>query len=135
MGSSNVVKNDIVNKIQNRVLRIITNTKRTHRAWEKLEGLNILPINDLYKLEVSKFCHKHIYGKLPSSFEEKVMPNLSIMTHSVSTRHSDHMNYHFNITHNLPKSNKSFTADCVRIWNAIPFNIKKQSSPKIYLYL
>ena len=105
-------------------------TKRTHRAWEKLSQLKVLLIESLYKLEISKMCHKLVYGNLPSTFEDNIMPKLSIMIHSASTRHSNDLNYHFNTSSQLNFSNKSFTADCVRIWNDIPYKIKKQSSNK-----
>ena len=131
-GSCNISENDIIKKAQNRFVRIMTKTKRTHRAWEKLSQLKILPIESLYKLEISKMCHKHVYGNLPSTFEDNIMPKLSIMIHSASTRHSNDLNYHFNTSSQLNFSNKSFTADCVRIWNDIPYKIKKQSSNKIF---
>ena len=131
-GSSDIASTDIIKKAQNKVVRIITNTKRTHKAWDQLSDMNILPIESLYKLEVSKLCHKHIYGKLPTIFESNLMPKLAIMVHSTNTRQTTDINYHFAATNNLHLSNKSFTSDCVRIWNDIPYNIKKQSSQKIF---
>ena len=110
----------------------MTKTKRTHRAWEKLSQLKILPIESLYKLEIAKICHKHVYGNLPSTFEDNIMPKLSIMIHSTNTRHCNDLNYHFNASNQLNLSNRSFTADCVRVWNDIPYKIKKQSSNKIF---
>ena len=48
-GSLEVQSSDIIKKAQNKVLRLMTNTKRTHKAWDKLIDLSILPIDDLYK--------------------------------------------------------------------------------------
>ena len=119
-------------KAQNKVIRTIAKTKRTKNAWNKLPPLKILPIEKLYKLEVSKICHKHIYGNLPTTFENDIMPQLSVMVHDASTRHSCDINYHFNTSHQMTLANKSFTADCIRIWNDIPYDIKKQTSSKIF---
>ena len=131
-GSLEVQNSDIVKKAQNKVVRLMANTKRTHKAWDKLIDLNILPIDDLYKLEVAKICHKHIYGNLPTTFEDNVMPMLSVMAHSSNTRHSSDINYQFEPSSKLTMANKSFTSDCIRIWNNIPNNIKIQSSSKIF---
>ena len=100
-GSSDTTDNDIIKKAQNKVIRTIAKTKRTKNAWNKLPPLKILPIEKLYKLEVSKICHKHIYGNLPTTFENDIMPQLSVMVHDASTRHSCDINYHFNTSHNM----------------------------------
>ena len=131
-GSIDSPNSDIIKKAQNKALRILTNTKRTNKAWAKILDNKILPIDTLYKCEISKICHKHIYGKLPNTFETNLMPTLSVMVHSTSTRHSTDINYHFNSSSTLNNFNKSFTADCVRIWNNIPSDVKKQSSSKIF---
>ena len=67
-----------------------------------------------------------IYGNLPTTFENDLMPKLSVMIHSARTRNSTDINYHFDASSKLNMANKSFTADCVKIWNDIPHNIKKQ---------
>ena len=126
-GSLEINNNDIIKKAQNKVIRIMTNTKRTERAWDKVADLKILTINDLYKLEVAKMCHKHVYGSLPDTFENNVMPLLSVMVHSSNTRHSTDINYHFEPSSKLNMAHKSFTSDCIRIWNNIPSSIKMQS--------
>ena len=131
-GNSHIPENDIIKKIQNKTLRLISNTKRTQKAWAKLSHLKILPIEDLYKLEVAKVCHNHIYGKLPITFENNVMPKLSVMMHTANTRQSTDINYHFDTASKLTMANKSFTAECVRIWNNIPYDIKRQTSLKIF---
>ena len=77
-------------------------------------------------------CHKHVYGNLPDTFENNIMQKLSIMVHSASTRNNTSINYYFDASSKLNMANKSFTADCVRIWNDIPHIIKKQSSSKIF---
>ena len=64
----------------------MTNVKRTKRAWEKLSTSKLLNIDDLYKIEVAKFCHKHVNGRLPLPFVSKVMPQLSQDIHSIDIR-------------------------------------------------
>ena len=131
-GSIDVSENDIIKKAQNKVLRIMTNTRRTHRAWEQLSNLKILSIDNLYKMEVAKICHKHIYSNLPTIFENNLMPKLSVMVHSVGTRSNTDINYQFDASSSLKMANKSFTADCVRIWNEIPYNIKNNHRQKYF---
>ena len=64
-------KNDIIRKVQNRIVRLLTKTKRSHRAWDKVSGMKILPIESLYKCDIAKICHKHINGNLPNTLEDK----------------------------------------------------------------
>ena len=83
-------------------------------------------------MEEAKICHKHIYGHLPNIFESNLMPKLAVMIHTSATRSTTDINYHFDTLSKLNFANKSFTADCVRIWNDIPHAIKRQSSTKIF---
>ena len=50
---------DPIIKTQNQVLRILTYTRRTTDAWSYVSN-TVLPIGALYKLEISKYCHKFI---------------------------------------------------------------------------
>ena len=55
------------------------------------------------------------------------MPTFANETHNISTRHSTHNNYQFNSSQQKTKAQKSFTANCVRIWNSIPNLFKAQA--------
>ena len=87
-------QNDPIVKVQSRVLRVLTSTGRTEDAWSYVRNA-VLPIKQLYKLEVAKFCFKHSKGLLPNIFSETVMPIFANEVHGVDTRHSRQHNYQF----------------------------------------
>lgn len=114
-------QNDEMVKIQNRVLRVLFNTKRSEDAWHYSND-KILPIHSLYKLEVSKLCFKHSRGLLSNHFADEVMPDFAKDNHDVITRHSMNNNYQVQskIKHNF------FTPNFIQIWNSIPNLLKLQ---------
>ena len=115
----------IVNS-QNKVLRILTTTKRTEDAWSYVRN-TVLPIRELYKLEVAKFCYKHSRKLLPTIFSDTVMPTFAFRVHNISTRHSIYHNYQFQSHQLSTKAYNSFTTNCVRIWNSLPNLLKLQA--------
>ena len=125
-GSSINSKNDPIVNMQNKVLRVLTNTKRTEDAWYHVRDA-VLPVEELYKIEVAKFCFKDSKGLLPNTFAKEVMPKFANEVHNVSTRHSKHHNYQFEQSHLTTKAHTSFTANCIRIWNSIPHLLKMQT--------
>jgi len=86
---------DPIINVQNKVLRVLTNTKRTQDAWNYVRH-KVLPVSDLYKVEIAKFCFKHTKRLLPSNFERVVMPVFANEIHNIATRHSINNNYQFN---------------------------------------
>ena len=75
-GGSLNAENDPITKLQNKVLRVLTHTKRTGDAWNYVRNI-VLPVKELYKLEVAKFCIKHFKGLLPNNFSDTIMPIIS----------------------------------------------------------
>ena len=65
---------DILNKAQNKSLRILFNTKRTADAWKRSNG-NILKISELYKQTIIRITSKHFRNQLPNYFTDMCMPN------------------------------------------------------------
>ena len=57
-GSTINTESDPIIKTQNKVLRVLTNTRRTEDAWSYVRD-TVLPVKYLYKLEIAKFCYKH----------------------------------------------------------------------------
>ena len=55
-------ENDILVKLQSKVLRILFNCKRSQDAWKHSNG-NISSIKDLYKITIQKLCMKHLPSK------------------------------------------------------------------------
>ena len=129
-GSKLVAQNDPIIKVQSRVLRVLTNTGRTEDAWSYVRNA-ILPIKELYQLEVAKYCFRHYRGLLPTTFSKIVMPKFANEIHDVITRHSrQNNNYQFQSHHLSAKANNSFTANCIRTWNSIPYLLKLQTDIK-----
>ena len=118
--------NDPIINVQNKVLRVLTYTKRTGDAWKYVSDA-VLPVTELYKIEVAKFCFKDYKGLLPNSFSKEVMPNFANRIHNVGTRHSKYNNYQFEKSQLTGKGHSSFTANCIRIWNSIPHLLKMQT--------
>ena len=119
-------QHDPIIKSQNKVLRILTTTKRTEDAWSHVRN-TVLPIKELYKLEVAKFCYKHSRKLLPTIFSNTVMPTFAFRVHNISTRHSIYHNYQFQSHQLSTKAYNSFTTNCVRIWNSVPNLLKLQA--------
>ena len=119
-------QNDPIIKSQNKVLRILTTTKRTEDAWSYVRS-TVLPIKELYKLEVAKFCYKHSRKILPRTFSATIMPTFAFNVHNISTRHSIYHNYQFESHQLATKAYNSFTTNCVRTWNSVPNLLKLQA--------
>ena len=118
-------RNDPIIKVQSRVLRVLTTTGRTEDAWSYVRNA-VLPVKELYKLEIAKFCFKQSKGLLPNIFSKTLMPIFSNEVHGVNTRHSRQCNYQFQSTQLSTRANNSFTANCIRTWNSIPHLLKMQ---------
>ena len=126
-GGSVKSNKDVVVKTQNKAMRILFNTKRTGDAWRhSLDKTThtILPIKELYKVEIAKFCYKHIKNDLPNHFINSVMPIFAHSIHNTNTRHRTTHNYQLNKDNTLPLAFNSFTTQCIRIWNALPALLK-----------
>ena len=67
---------DILNKAQNKSLRILFNTKRTADAWKRSNG-NILKISELYKQTINRITLKHFRKQLPKYFTDMCMPTIA----------------------------------------------------------
>ena len=126
-GGSVQAENDVVIKIQNKVIRILFNTKRSDDGWREVIN-KLLPIKELYKVEIAKFCFKHVNNTLPEHFSHNVMPKFATSVHNVPTRHSYHLNYLLEAGLYTPLASKSFTTQCTKVWNSIPNLLKTHSN-------
>ena len=89
--------------------------------------LQVLKINDLYKLETAKFMHQFSDKSLPASFE-KYFTRTTFLHHH-STRTSERSNYflpHFSTS----RKQRSIRFSGVTIWNSIPCKFKNLSLKK-----
>ena len=57
-------------KIQNKAIKIITNTCPCERVTPRYYKLKILKLNDLYQFELTKLMYEFIHNKLPSHFSK-----------------------------------------------------------------
>ena len=126
-GGSVQSENDTIIKIQNKVIRILFNVKRSDDGWYEVKN-KLLPIKELYKVEIAKFCFKHVNNTLPEHFSHYVMPSFTTSVHNVPTRHSCHLNYLVEAGLYTPSASKSFTTQCTRVWNSIPNLLKTHSN-------
>ena len=68
--------NDILVKLQSKVLRILFNCYRTADAWRYCDG-HINDIRCLYENVIKKLCMKNHFNILPSNFCNNTMPQIN----------------------------------------------------------
>ena len=69
--------NDILIKIQSKIVRILLDCARSNDAWRHCNG-RITGIQELYKNVIKKLCMKHHFGMLPHYFSHCVRPKFNI---------------------------------------------------------
>ena len=114
--------NDILVKLQSKVLRILFNCFRTADAWRHSNG-TVNDIRDLYKNVIKKQCMKHHFGLLPSNFRKNTMPSINYT--QLDNRIS---RISLNLMYDYKIFKKDYTSDfkmnCTQLWNSLPFDIK-----------
>ena len=113
-------------RLQNKAIRIITNSNMHSPITPKFHNLAILKIFELYDLEIAKIMHQHSKQALSSSLAPF---NKVSNIHSCNTRSVVHNNLY------LPKFStnrcqNSFQYQGVKIWNSIPCDLRNQSYSK-----
>ena len=113
---------DILNKIQSKILRIIFNCKRSEDAWRHSDG-HISSITNLYVSVIKKLCMKHHCGKLPHHFSTNIMPefNINQLENRISQISLSEM---YNYRNNLKISTSDIKTNCINHWNSLPMTIK-----------
>ena len=92
---------------------------------------HFLPVNDIFKIELSKFMYKFSKGLLPGSFDNYFERASSV--HGHFTRLSKDNFF-------LPRTKKSIGLNClstigVRLWHEIPDKIKEKNTVGTFLNL
>ena len=108
---------DILNKIQNKSLRILFDTKRTADAWEKSNGA-IFSITELYKRTIRRITTKHFYNQLPQYFTDMCMPKVEKTTSLEYTLRSSKKkrNFKYEISSKSNQtSNTPFYINCMNL--------------------
>ena len=115
---------------QNKAMRAITKQRWSDRITPIYRRLQVLKINDLYKLETAKFMHQFSDKSLPASFEKYFTRTTFIHCHSTRTsERNDYFLPHFSTT----RLQRSIRFSGVKLWNSIPCKFKNISLKKFIL--
>ena len=114
--------------LQNKAMRAaITKRRLSDRITPIYRRLQVLKINDLYKLETAKFMHQLLDKSLPASFEKYFTRTTFVCRYSTRTsEHNDYFLPHFSTS----RLQRSITFCGVKIWNSIPCKFKNLSLKK-----
>jgi hypothetical protein len=133
-GHSIQSENDILVKLQSKVLRVLFNCYRTADAWKHSNG-QISNIRDLYNTVIQKLCMKHQFEVLPKKFSENIMPELNInqLENKISRISLNDM-YNYKKCQDIDKTH--FKTSCIKNWNKLTMDLKvlPYSSGKEYLH-
>lgn len=111
-GKTYTTYTDSLFRLQKRIIRLITFSKRMEHSQPLFRTLNVLPLNILYKYRMLIFLHKLILGKVPTILSDLFVRNRDL--HSYCTRQANHFK--------TPKINvecykKSFLYNAITIYN------------------
>ena len=126
--SENVKKK--VKSAQNRVLKIMRFIPFGSFDMKPIyEEMNILQVDDIYRLEVGKFMYKFNNDILPENFQNYFKHVSAIHNHNTRTT--------ANLSMNPIRSNTKFSKNTlkykgVEVWNSIPSDIKHLPSVKSF---
>jgi len=96
------------------------------------KNLSILKLDDLVKLELGKFRHKHFNNKLRKNFQNYFIKLQTI--HSVNTRRqASGLNYNIPI-YKIVRHQRSVKYQGVTLWHSIPHDIRKVTFCKFKKY-
>ena len=112
---------------QNKAMRAITKQRSYDRITSIYHGLQILKINDLHKLETTKFMHQFSDKSLPASFEKYFTRTTLVHHHSTQTsERNDYFLPHISAS----RLQRLIRFSGVKIWNSIPCKFKNLSLKK-----
>ena len=110
-------------KLQTKILRYMTFTPNDTDVSDQFNKLKLLVFDDMFTLEVSKFMHRYSKTTLPSSFDEY----FRTIEHHYNTR--TRANSGLVLPRPRTDSGKqSIKYSDVKIWSAIPLDIRNTSS-------
>ena len=112
-------ESDILQKIQNKVLRILFDCKRSEDAWRHANG-RILTVDELYKKSIVRLCTKHHFNILPTYFSNEIMPKIR---RSISHNHNLRSNESTKHNYLQKRPSEHLTElqnQCILTWNKLP---------------
>ena len=113
--------------LQNKAIRHITFSDRRTNIQQFFKKLNILKVEDIHFLEVSKFMYKNANKTLPQSFSE--------FFRHINHHHETRTKTRSNFTLPTPRTNfgkQSLKYNGVKVWSDIPYNIRTASSKALF---
>ena len=122
-GHSVQSENDILVKMQSKVLRVLFDSYRTTDAWNYTNG-HIKDVKSLYNTVIKKLCMRHHFGLLPNYVSSNIMPEFNIcqLDNKISRISLEHM---YDYKNNNKIFNTHLKNNCSHIWNSLKFDIKK----------
>ena len=120
-------RHEVLNPIrvmQNKIVKTMLFQPIDSRIRPLFASLNLLNVNDIFKVEVAKHVHKFICNTLPDVFKEQY--NLISTTRTIRTRAAGRSNIVVNRTNKFIGKQTS-TVLGASIWNEIPDNIRTLS--------
>ena len=120
-GGSITSKSDPIIKVQNRIIRVLTFKTRTFEARDIVRS-DILDIQNLYKIEVTKIAYDFFNFKLPTP-TNNIFKISSSETNKYNTRSSTRLNLFKPICKTIRDENR-FYNKCTIIWNNVPYPLK-----------
>jgi len=129
-GSSSFSTLNTLNIIHNKLLRIMRFSKFNSNICKLYKDTQILTIDQIFKLEISKLMYKIKFRLVPKQFTEHFTKIEDI--HSYHTRQQSSIEYAIPRTR-LKIAQKSFTYIGIRIWSSIDLTIC--SIPNYHLFV
>jgi len=129
-GSSSLSALNTLNIIHNKLLRIMTFSKFNSNVCKFFKDTQILTIDRIFKLEISKLMYKIKFRFVPKQFTELFTKIEDI--HSYHTKQRSSIEYTILRTR-LKIAQKSFTYTGIGIWSSIDPTIR--SIPNYHLFL
>ena len=111
-------------------MRAITKHRWSDRSTPIYRRLQVLKINNLYKLETAKFMHQFSDKSLPASFEKYFIRITFVHCHSTRTSEQSERNDYFLPHFSTCRLQRSIRFSGVKIWNSIPCKFKNLSFKK-----
>jgi AraC-like DNA-binding protein len=117
-----------VRTIQKRAVRIICKQRYNSHTDPLFRDLQLLKVDDIFKLACCKLYWKKIHDQLPAFHSSQLLTRLDIQQSERLTRQSDDITL-FPIKTNLDKQTLNYNVSTT--WNSLPLNIKNKKSLSI----
>ena len=112
-------------RLQNKALRIISNTSIRDGITPQYHQFEILKLEDFYTYETAKFMYQFNRNKLPDNFNHYFTYSSNASHHTRPTRQSEQPTTMFLPRFMTTRTQRSIKFIETKIWNNIPHDVKK----------